>query len=219
MEGSCASYLPPEIWQMIFHGFDHEGELAHLWTWGRLVSWQFRNNIELVFATKWLQETVINFDLGKPGSLVEDRPHCAPTLITVHKGRPRGHRDITCTFQFKCFVADQYSEKAIWKLDEDREKHNECIREELSGVMLRHDRLIRAAHSIVLLLEKNDTVLPELEWDPAQHEILMDWRRMYNKFLGEKNAYDRDLSNAVCPTDTTFLIVVLRLRLITMIAP
>lgn len=90
MEGSCASYLPPELWQMIFHGFDHERELAHLWTWGRLVSWQFRNNIELVFATKWPQETVINFDLGKPGSLVEDRPHCAPTLITVHSRPPEG---------------------------------------------------------------------------------------------------------------------------------
>lgn len=115
-------------------------------------------------------------------------------------------------------MADQYSEKAIWKLDEDREKHKECIREELSGVMLRHDRLIRPAHSIVLLREKNDTILLGLEWDPAQLEIRMDWKGMYNKFLGEKNAYDRDLSNAVCPTDTTFLIVVLRPRLITIIA-
>lgn len=83
MERSRASYLPPEIWQMIFHGFDHEGELAHLWTWGRLVSWQFRNNIEMVFATKWLQETVINFNLGKPG-----RIDPIARLLTVHE-RPR----------------------------------------------------------------------------------------------------------------------------------
>ena len=79
MECSRASYLPPEIWQMIFHEFHHEGELAHLWTWGRFVSWQFRNDIEIVFATKWLQKTAITFNLGKPGSLVEDRPYCAPT--------------------------------------------------------------------------------------------------------------------------------------------
>lgn len=111
-----------------------------------------------------------------------------------------------CTsFRFKCFVADQYSGKAIWKLDEDREKHKEYIREEMSNVMQRHDRIVRPAHSIVLLREVNDTELPGLEWDPTQLEIRMDWKRMYNKFLGEKDAYDRDCSKLLCPPDASFL--------------
>ena len=72
--------------------------------------------------------------------------------------------------------------------------------------MQRHDRIVRPAQSIVLLREANDTELPGLEWDPAQLEIRMDWKGMYNKFLGEKDAYDRDRSNLVCPPDASFLL-------------
>ena len=81
----------------------------------------------------------------------------------------------------------------------------ECIREELSDVMQRHDRIVKPAHAIVLLQEANDTELPGLEWDPARLEIRMDWQGMYNKFLGEKDAFDRDCSNLVCLTDPSFL--------------
>ncbi len=102
-------------------------------------------------------------------------------------------------------MADKNSEKAIWKLDEDREEQMECIREELSDVMQRHDRIVKPAHAIVLLQEANDTELPGLEWDPARLEIRMDWQGMYNKFLGEKDAFDRDCSNLVCLTDPSFL--------------
>lgn len=51
----------------------------------------------------------------------------------------------------------------------------ECIREELSDVMQRHDRIVKPAHAIVLLQEANDTELPGLEWDPARLEIRMDF--------------------------------------------
>lgn len=58
--------LPPEIWRTIFEGIRDPEGLAHLWTWGRLVSWHFRNIIETVFATKWLKQTTIVFNLGVP---------------------------------------------------------------------------------------------------------------------------------------------------------
>ncbi|KAL9042356.1 MAG: hypothetical protein Q9180_000667 [Flavoplaca navasiana] len=51
------------------------------------------------------------------------------------------------------------------------------------------------AHHLLLLREVNDTELPGLEWDPEQLEIQVDWRGMYNKFLGEKFACDRDFSD------------------------
>lgn len=106
------------------------------------------------------------------------------------------------SFSFKCFVANQYSAKAIWKLDEDRYKQRLLIRHKMSDDMLRQDRVIRPAHYILLRREVNDTELLGFEWDPEQLEVRIDWKGMYNKFFGEKDAYDRDSSNVVRLTDT-----------------
>ncbi|KAL8749683.1 MAG: hypothetical protein Q9199_007537 [Rusavskia elegans] len=65
----------------------------------------------------------------------------------------------------------------------------------MSDDMLRQDRVIRPAHYILLRREVNDTELPGFEWDPEQLEVRRDWKGMYNKFFGEKDAYDRDSSN------------------------
>lgn len=64
--------------------------------------------------------------------------------------------------------------------------------------MLWSDRAVKPAHHFLLLWEVNDTELPGLEWDPEQFEIQIDWRGMYNKFLGEKFACDRYSSDMVC---------------------
>ena len=104
------------------------------------------------------------------------------------------------SFSLKCFVTKQHSQKAIWKLDDCRDDHKLSIRHKLSQYMLKQDRIVRPAHHIFLLREVNDTELPGLWWDPEQLEIRLDWRGMYDRFFGEKFAYDRDSSDMVCST-------------------
>ncbi|KAL8648084.1 MAG: hypothetical protein Q9226_006147 [Calogaya cf. arnoldii] len=65
----------------------------------------------------------------------------------------------------------------------------------MSDQMIRQNRVVRPMHYISLLQVVNDTELPRLEWDPEQLEIRIDWKGMYDKFLGEKHEYDRDFSN------------------------
>lgn len=57
--------LPTEIWREVFSYFRTTIELAHLWTWGRLVSRLWRGTIYDIFASQWLQNTSIGFHFGE----------------------------------------------------------------------------------------------------------------------------------------------------------
>ena len=112
------------------------------------------------------------------------------------------------SFRFKRFVADDCSnkaicqfdesqEEAIWGLDEDLDRRKSLVQRSMSEDMLRDDRILRPAHYISLLREANDTEVAGLEWDPDLLEIRIDWRSMFDMFLGEELAWNRDFQMLV----------------------
>ncbi|KAL8849224.1 MAG: hypothetical protein Q9221_005802 [Calogaya cf. arnoldii] len=206
MDASQSRSLPPEIWRETFLELHKPSELAHLWVWGRLVSRQFCSEIEDLFASHWLKETSIVFDCGayyeplpKEHALYDD---------TLPDDENIGVFSLEDTaFDFKCFAGSATcgETQAIFELGKfTYEETTPTIVDYMSSMMYRHgDRTwwpqefyTGPRHYVLIEDELNDTELPGLEWNKDRIEISLNWKKMFNKYFREEDAYQRSVQAA-----------------------
>jgi hypothetical protein len=189
-------YLPPELWQRIFH---QHTQPHFLWHVGRQVSSAWRSGIARVFAKKYLENPdmlQIYYDCGSTGisgclcdlrvDMVFDRyegadkQRCVFAENPLTTGQENDGPDDYFHFNYPEFRRQKFEN---WK------KNIEFY----LGVRPRAEKPTRASigpfhvqlHQIRFKSKANDTELPHLEFDFERREISFEWQGMFDRFCLE----------------------------------
>lgn len=212
--------LHPELESMIldtFQPFPNPQDLTWLWVGGRHVSKHFRCEIERIFRTIFLPETILRCYLGKffiPASQVSvQQLGQAETALTFFTGNRALCWDvfISGTQAFAgCRTGNSTSEwydcqPARFTLDRFSDDHTRAFFKCESGeynapnyIVFRrlHEKQLVGAPVFLIQVREvvNDTGLPDLQIDDENKEISFDWRGMLDQLMGEEHVFNTILS-------------------------
>ena len=198
-----------------FHDLEDRKDLPWLWVGGRHVSKYFRCEIERIFRTVFLPETILRCDLGK---LLRCGPQCVDSAcwdrprLTVNSAglcllcwdvfMPMDERYAGCytekssvmgyDHKVPCFTLDRFSDdqtRAFFKYGQGQ------IAKEVLYRRLHEKHLVGSpVFSIQIGKVVNDTGLPELQIDDDKEEISFEWRGMLDRLMGEEHVFNTILS-------------------------
>ena len=210
--------LHPELESMVLDTFQHflnPQDLTWLWVGGRHVSKHFRCEIERIFRTVFIPETILRCYLGKlsiPASQVSvqqlGQAEAALTFLTgtraycwdVFSSGPQAHAGcrtndstvIMYDHQPARFTLDRFSDdhtRAFFKCEEY------IAPKEIVFRRLHEKQLVGGpVFSIQVREVVNDTGLPNLQIDDENEEISFDWRGMLDQLMGEEHVFNTILS-------------------------
>ena len=209
--------LPAELESMVldtFHDLRNPKDLTWLWVGGRHVSKHFRSDIERIFRTVLLPETILRCDLG-------NTLRCGPQILMHHAGIGRDSTDRYTGLQLRswdvfktwgesygvfdqmstfiwpgvsCFILDRFSDdqtKAFLKCEE----YTNRASKDVVFRRLHEKQLVGAPlFSIQVREVVNDTGLPELQIDDQKEEISFNWKGMLDQLLGEEHVFNTILA-------------------------
>ena len=210
--------LPIELEDMVLGTFQHfhKGkDLTWLWVGGRHISKRFRYEVERIFRTIFLPETILRCDLDK---FLYDGAH----VSVQHDGQSRDSTEITTGFHYiywdiltsdfqgyagyhlgmstmrgynqkpPCFTLDRLSDdhtRAIFKCADYK------VPQEIVFRRLHEKQLVGApVFSIQVREVVNDTGLPSLQINDENEEISFDWRGMLDQLMGEEHVFNTILA-------------------------
>lgn len=211
--------LPAELESMVLHTFQdvHNPEdLTWLWVGGRHVSKHFRSEIERIFKTVILPETILRCDLGK-------LLRCGPQVSVQYAGIGRDSADVFIGLHIQCwdvFTSELFEghagchtnmssmrgyENETPDLTLDRFSDDQtraffkCGRNRIpQGLLFRrfHEKQLVGApvFSIQVREVVNDTGLPNLQIDDEKEEISFDWKCMLDQLIGEEHVFNTILA-------------------------
>lgn len=180
-----------ELESMVLDTFQdlHDPEdLTWLWVGGRHVSKHFRCEVERMFRTVFLPETILRCDLGLHllcwDVFTPDRSvgyaGCYGDMSSV-----REYTTKTPSFTLDRFSDDQA--RAFFKCGK--------ARKEMVFRRLHEKQLVGSpVFSIQVREVVNDTGLPNLYIDDEKEEISVDWKGMLDQLLGEEHVFNTILS-------------------------
>ncbi|CAD6585001.1 MAG: hypothetical protein ASARMPREDX12_001881 [Alectoria sarmentosa] len=185
--------LPAELESMVLDTFQdvhNPKDLTWLWVGGRHVSKHFRSEIERIFKTVILPETILRCDLGLhmqcwdvfTSELFEGHAGCHTNMSSM-----REYENETPDLTLDRFSDDQT--RAFFKCGRNRIPQ---------GLLFRrfHEKQLVGApvFSIQVREVVNDTGLPNLQIDDEQEEISFSWKGMLDQLMGEEHVFNTILA-------------------------
>jgi hypothetical protein len=209
---SACAYLPPEIWEQIFHQHTQPNFLWHV---GRQVSSTWRSSIAAVFAKKYLENPAmvqIHYDCGMAGisgCLCDFKVEMVFDRYATSTGKTRNNRDNNkrrAVFAENPLTTGAENARRFFPREQDdleyrRQKFDRWRAnvEFYLGVRpkkekkKKQERTLATAggpfeprlHQIRFKFRANDTELPSLEFDFERREISFEWTGMFDHFCAE----------------------------------
>ena len=197
--------FPTEIWRIVFGNLDPTNQdLVHLWLDYRLVSKLFKEEIEYLFAKKFIPKTSLLISSGGSGSSLYTGKSRDDYQSEMDTETPEYVRDSTAREKLSMswwaglsyggsFTFEKFSEQrrqAVFCYDRPSDGDTSNLFQTLKDQELLQKVMEKPYHQVSMRHRINHIPLPNLVVDVVEHTLALDWRQLLSRYFAEeKNKY------------------------------
>ena len=195
--------LPAEIWRIVFANLDPTAQdLVRLWLNYRLVSKLFKEEVEHLFAKKFIPNTSLLISSGTSGSSLyaDKEPVMHESQSDIDTETPENFRDGTAREKLSIswweglsysgsFTFERFSEqrhRAVIRCDLPSDSYTSNLFQTLKDQELLQNVMKKPYHQMSMRQRINHIPLPDLIVDVVEHTLALDWRQLLSGFFAEE---------------------------------
>ena len=190
--------LPAEIWKIIFSSLDFtDQDLVHLWLNYRLVSRLFKEEVEHVFAKRFISKTSLLISSGsslyinRSWSFDESQSNIDTDTPSIRRDSAAGKKLSISWWEGLSyggsFTFEKFSEqphRAVFRCDPSDSHTN--LFQALKDQELLQNVMEKPYHQMSMRQRINRIPLPDLIVDVVEHTLELDWRHLFSRFFAQE---------------------------------